>query len=145
MSADDRRAVREEVRWGLRWLRAYRRAVEMRLPIAAAECAMAVAEVNISLCKYMDTWPERNALIPFVRKAQKRTQESKDGGLRSGKKRQSKAQANQAAIRREYVALKKRYGNSVGMKFIISSIRRTLGVSERTIFFAMKKKTAATK
>ena len=77
---------------------------------------------------------------PLVIRGRKSKAEKSNAGISSGKKRKTKAEANQAAIRREYAALMKRHGGKVGAKYIYGRITDTLHVSERTIRTALNHK-----
>lgn len=76
ISPDERRAIRGEVRWGVRWLRELDRSLKLKLPDAAAHCAAEVVLLLHGLSE-RDVMISRNLLIPDAesrRAARKRRQ-----------------------------------------------------------------------
>ncbi|MGH7178700.1 MAG: hypothetical protein ACREJC_15085 [Tepidisphaeraceae bacterium] len=63
LTAFDRRCIRDEVRWGHRWLRDLDRAIELKLPEAAAYCAVSLTKLILRLNEQIDVLPERNMIV----------------------------------------------------------------------------------
>jgi hypothetical protein len=75
LSKDRLRDKRETVKTALRWLHDLDRAIELKLPEAAAKCALDLAEVFDDLNRYFDLYPAHNLLAEDIQSRRRKSAE----------------------------------------------------------------------